>query len=457
MQKTERNGIIEGVIWRQLLAFFFPILLGTLFQQLYNTVDAVVVGRFAGKAALAAVGGSAAQILNLLVSFFVGLSSGATVIVSQYYGAQDGPNVSRSVHTAMWLALAAGAVMSVLGIALAPFLLRIMNTPADTMGDSVIYLRVIFGAMIPSMMFNVGSGVLRAVGDSRRPLYFLIAACLMNVGLDLLFVAVLGWSVPGVAIATAIAQTAAAALVTVSLCRAKDDTRLTLKGLKPDMELLRRTIQIGLPTGLQTVMYSISNMIITATINGFGTSTVAAWVTMGKVDSMYWLINNAFGVSVMTFAGQNYGARRLDRAEKSLFVCAGMSVAAAWLFSGTFMLLARPVYGIFTRDREVIDLAIGFMRWITPYYFIFVPIEMISGAMRGMGRTLAPTILTAVGICVFRVIWMFGVVPRFPEMRTITLSYPISWTLTTLAFLIYYPRARRKLGFTKWTFPWTKG
>ena len=456
MQNRSHNGIIEGVIWRQLLAFFFPIMLGTLFQQLYNTVDAVVVGRFAGKAALAAVGGSGAQILNLLVSFFVGLSSGATVIVSQFYGADDGPNISRAVHTAMWLALAAGAAMTVLGLAFAPWLLKIMNTPADTMADSVMYLRVVFAAMIPAMVFNVGSGVLRAVGNSRGPLYFLIAACLINVALDLMFVVVLRWSVMGVAVATAMAQTAAAALVLVSLCRARGDTRLTLRGLRPDGALLRRTVQIGLPTGLQTVMYSISNMIITATINGFGTTTVAAWVTLGKVDALYWMINNAFGVSVMTFAGQNYGARKLERAERSMFVCTGLSLAAAWLFSGVFMWLARPVYGIFTQDAGVIGNAVEMMRWITPWYFLFTPIEMISGALRGMGRTLVPTLLTAMGICIFRVIWMFVLVPKWPEMRTIVLSYPISWVITAIAFAFYYPHARRKLGFGSWTFPWTK-
>ena len=449
MQKR-RNDITEGVIWRQVLAFFFPIMLGTLFQQLYNTVDAVVVGRFAGKAALAAVGGSAAQILNLLVSFFVGLSSGATVIVSQYYGAQDGPNVSRSVHTAMWLALTAGAVMTALGLIFAPGLLKLMNTPEDTLGDSTLYMRVIFLSMIPAMIFNVGSGVLRAVGDSRWPLYFLIAACLINVALDLIFVAALNWSVFGVAVATAIAQSVAAILVLFTLIRAKDDTRLTLRGLKPERGFLIRTVQIGLPTGMQTVMYSISNMIITATINGFGTSTVAAWVTLGKVDGLYWMINNAFGVSVMTFAGQNYGAHKLDRAERTMFVCGGLSILAAWLFSGTLMLMAYPIFGIFSREREVLDIAVQMMWRITPFYFLFVPIEMISGALRGMGKTLMPTIITAVGICVFRVIWMFTVVPRWPSIHTITISYGISWLLTSAVFIFYYPRARRRLGFEKW-------
>jgi len=447
MQNTEKNQIIEGVIWRQLLAFFFPILLGTLFQQLYNTVDAVVVGRFAGKAALAAVGGSAAQILNLLIGFFVGLSSGATVIVSQFFGAEDRDGVSRAVHTALWLALAAGLAMTALGLAFAPTLLRWMNTPADTMADSARYLRIVFLSMVPAMVFNVGSGVLRAVGDSRRPLRFLMAACLVNVALDLLFVVAFHWSVTGVAIATSLAQLAAGALVWRHLCRTGDSYRLKPRAIRPDGALLRRTVQIGLPSGLQSVMYALSNMIITATINGFGTSTVAAWVTLGKVDGLFWMINGAFGVSIMTFAGQNYGARRLDRAEKSLFVCSGLALATAWAFSALFFLFARPVYSVFTRDAEVMTIALEMMRQITPWYFLFVPIEMISGALRGMGRTLVPTMITAFGICVYRVIWMFTVVPAWHVLRAITLSYPISWVMTGLAFLVYYPFARRKLGF----------
>ena len=447
MDRRARNTITEGVIWRGLLAFFFPIMLGTLFQQLYNTVDAVVVGRFAGKEALAAVGGSAAQILNLIIGFFVGLSSGATVIVSQFFGARDADGVSRSVHTAMWLSLATGLLMTALGLALAPWLLALMNTPEDTMAQSVVYLRLVFLSMVPAMIYNVGAGVLRAVGDSRRPLYYLMAACLVNVALDLLFVITLKWSVAGVAVATTLAQVVAAALVMRCLCRAQGDFRLNIRAIRPDMRLLMRTGQIGLPAGLQSVMYGLSNMIITTTINGFGTSTVAAWVTLGKVDGMYWMINGAFGVAVMTFTGQNYGAHRLDRAERSMFTGAALSCVTAWLFSAGFFLLARAIYGLFTTDPEVVEIALQMMRQITPWYFLFVPIEMISAALRGMGRTLVPTMITAVGICVYRVIWMFAVVPAWHEIRAITLSYPISWVITSAAFIAYYPFARRKLGF----------
>ena len=447
MNTQDRNGIIEGVIWKQLLSFFFPIMLGTLFQQLYNTVDAVVVGQFAGTGALAAVGGSAAQIINLLIGFFVGLASGATVIVSQFYGARDGEGVSRAVHTGMFLALAAGLLMTALGLILAPALLRLMNTPAETLEDSAAYLRIIFLSMAPSMVYNVGSGILRAVGDSRRPLYFLMAACLLNVALDLAFVALLGWSVRGVAIATTLAQTLSAALIWACLCRSRESYRLMPRRIRADGALLRATVRIGLPAGLQSVMYTLSNMTITATINSFGTSAVAAWVTLGKIDGMYWMINGAFGVAITTFAGQNYGAQKLERAERSLLVCTGLSIGAAWLFSAVFYAFARPIFGVFTREPAVIDIAVEMMRHITPWYFVFVPIEMISGALRGMGRTLVPTLITAAGICVFRVTWMFGVVPAWHEIRAITISYPISWALTSAAFILYYPSARRRLGF----------
>lgn len=298
MQRLDRqsNGITDGVIWKQLLKFFLPIMLGTFFQQLYNTVDAIVVGNFAGKEALAAVGGSASRILDLVIGFFTGLASGATVIVSQVYGAKDEQNVSRSVHTAMLLALGGGAIMTVIGLLISPTLLVWMKTPPDTMAQSRDYVDIVFMAMIPGMVYNVGSAILRAVGDSRRPLYFLIAACLTNIALDVLFVVVLPVDdVKGVAIATSLSQVVSAILVCASLMRTKECYRLELKKLRTNLKLLGQTIRIGLPTGLQSIMYAVSNIIITTSINTFETDAVAAWVTLSKVDAMNWMIVNAFG------------------------------------------------------------------------------------------------------------------------------------------------------------------
>ena len=442
MEKARRqaNGITEGVIWRQLLAFFFPIMLGTLFQQLYNTVDAVVVSRFVGTEALASVGGSAAQILNLLIGFFVGLSSGAAVIVSQFYGARDDAGVSRAVHTAMTLAIGAGLLMTAAGLLLAPVLLSWMNTPADTLNDSAAYMRIVFLGMVPSMLYNAGSGVLRAVGDSRRPLYFLIAACLTNVVLDLLFVAVLRWRVVGVAVATVSAQVISAVLTCRCLTRTRDCYRVEPGRLRPDRELLQRTLRIGLPAGMTSVMYALSNMIITATINSFGTDTVAAWVALGKVDGLFWMIDGAFGLALMTFVGQNYGARKPDRVRRGIVVCMWLALAAAFMFSTAFFSLARPIFGIFIREETVMAVALQMMRGITPFYFLFIPIEMLGSALRGMGTTLKPTIITACGICLFRVVWMLAVVPGWHTIPAITVSYPISWLLTSAAFIVFWLR-----------------
>ena len=447
MERIENttNTIVDGVIWKGLLKFFFPIMLGTLFQQLYNTVDAVVVGQFVGTQALAAVGGSSSQIVNLFIGFFVGLSSGATVIVSQYFGAREDKGVSRAVHTAMALAFIAGAVMTVVGLVFAPAMLEIMNTTEDTMADSTLYLRIVFLSMIPSMVYNVGSSILRAIGDSRSPLYFLAAACLVNVVLDLVFVLVFRMGVAGVAIATSIAQAVSAVLVFVALCRAKGSYRIIPREIRPERELLARTVRIGLPTGLQSVLYAVSNIIITTSINGFGTDTVAAWVAFGKVDALFWLILSAFGVAIMTFVGQNYGARKFDRVHKSLKVALAIAAVTSIVFSAVLLLVGQYVFRLFTNDQTVMDVAIYMMMCMVPGYVLYVPIELISGALRGMGDTLIPTVITAVGICALRVLWIFAVVPLWHDILAITISYPISWLLTSAAFILYYARVRRKL------------
>ncbi len=447
MERIENttNTIVDGVIWKGLLKFFFPIMLGTLFQQLYNTVDAVVVGQFVGTQALAAVGGSSSQIVNLFIGFFVGLSSGATVIVSQYFGAREDKGVSRAVHTAMALAFIAGAIMTVVGLVLAPAMLEIMNTTEDTFADSTLYLRIVFLSMIPSMVYNVGSSILRAIGDSRSPLYFLAAACLVNVVLDLAFVLIFHMGVAGVAIATSIAQAVSAVLVFVALCRAKGSYRIIPREIRPERELLARTVRIGLPTGLQSVLYAVSNIIITTSINGFGTDTVAAWVAFGKVDALFWLILSAFGVAIMTFVGQNYGARKFDRVHKSLKVALAIAAVTSIVYGAVLLLVGQYVFRLFTNDQTVMDVAIYMMMCMVPGYVLYVPIELISGALRGMGDTLIPTVITAVGICALRVLWIFAVVPLWHDILAITISYPISWLLTSAAFILYYARVRRKL------------
>lgn len=273
-ETVQYNGITEGVIWQQLLIFFFPILFGTFFQQLYNTADAMIVGKFVGKEALSAVGGTTGNLINLLVGFFVGLSSGAAVIVSQHYGARQDDQVRTSVHTSFCLALAGGVFLMIVGEACARVAVKAMGAPEEIMDYSVTYMRIYFLGVIPNLVYNMGAAILRAVGDSRRPLYYLIVCCFVNIGLDLLFVVVLKMEVAGAALATILSQLLSAALVMWTLMRTKESFRFELKHLKVDKPMLRKIIQIGFPAGLQSVLYSISNVVIQANINSFGTNVI---------------------------------------------------------------------------------------------------------------------------------------------------------------------------------------
>ena len=447
------NGITEGVIWKQLLYFFFPILLGTFFQQLYNTIDAVVVGNFVGTRALAAVGGSTATIINLLVGFFVGLSSGATVIISQYYGAGRARETSDAVHTGMALALVGGALFTVVGIVIAPWSLQAMNTPAEIMEDSLIYMRIYFGGLIFSMLYNIGSGILRAVGDSKRPLYFLIVCCLVNLVLDLLFVAVFHWGVMGAALATTISQAVSAVLVVVTLMRSATVYRLVLREMRFHLAILRDMLRIGFPAGMQSVMYSVSNIIVQASINGFGTDAVAAWTAFGKIDGIFWMIMGAFGVSITTFAGQNFGAQKYDRMRKSVRVCLLMAFSTAVIMSVVVLLFGGWIMRLFTQEDPVIEFGLRMIRTVSPFYFTYVCIEVLAGAARGAGDALAPMIMTCVGVCLLRVVWIWVVVPVSHSIEMVVVSYPLAWGLTSIMFIIYYlqggwlRRRIRKAGF----------
>ena len=438
------NRMITGVIWKQILFFFFPIMLGSLFQQLYNTVDAIVVGQFVGKNALAAVGGSASNILNLLIGFFTGLSSGATVIISQYYGANDRDGVTRALHTAILFSIVGGGALTVLGLLGTDAMLRLMDTPADTMEESALYLRIMFLGMIPNMVYNVGSAILRAMGDSKRPLYFLVVACLSNVLLDIVSVLLFKMGVEGVALASILAQTISAVMVMLSLASPGRACRFVFKKMRFEGDILARTIKIGLPAGVQSIMYSLSNTLLTATINSFGTDTVAAWVVLGKVDGITWMMLGALGIASMTFVGQNFGAGRLDRVQKSLKICLGMGALITIGIGAGLLLFGAPLFSLFSKDAPVIELSMRLLWYFAPFYWLFVPIEIISGTLRGLGDTLIPTVITAVGICVFRVIWVLAAVPAYNSVFTVSISYPVSWLVTSIAFAIYHLIVRRK-------------
>ncbi len=430
--------ITEGVIWQQLLLFFFPILFGTFFQQLYNTADAIIVGRFLGKEALSAVGGGTGTVVNLLIGFFTGLSSGGTVIISQFYGAKQSRDVNRAVHTTIALSIAGGLVITVLGYFYAPWMLKLLGTPDEILTLAVSYTRIFFLGILPTIIYNMGAAILRAVGDSRRPFYFLIAGTIINIILDFLFIAVFKWGVEGAAFATIASQLITMILVCGALMRSRDCYRLVLKEIRFDATILKRIIQLGIPTGLQSIMYTVSNLIIQANVNAFGTNTIAAWAAWGKIDSIFWMTINSFGIAITTFAGQNFGAKKLDRVRKGTKQCFAIAGAATVLLVGVFKLFGKFFYTLFTTDDIVIEEGLKILDFLAPMFITYIGIEIFSGTLRGCGKTLVPTLFTCGGVCILRIVWLSVAVPLRPEFSTVCASYPISWTLTTILFLVYY-------------------
>ena len=436
--ESRGTSLTEGVIWKQLLKFFFPILLGTLFQQLYNTIDAIIVGNFVGSHALAAVGGSPSQILNLLIGFFVGLASGAMVIISHYFGAGDRKALSDTVHTAVAFCLITGAALSVFGYFLSPWMLRAVKTPADILADSASYLRTFFIGIIPLMLFNVGSGILRAVGDSKRPLYYLIVCCILNIILDIVFVTVLRLGVLGVAWATVLSLTVSAGLVIWSLYTTSEPYQLRFRRIRLHRYVLSRVLYIGVPAGLESVLYSVSNLIIQIQVNGLGSSMVAAWTATGKWDGIFWSVSNSFGIAISAFVGQAFGAKKYDRMRQSTRTCLYIALATSAVLSA--LLLGFGKYGlrIFTSDAQVIDLAVEIIGYFIPYYVLWTFIEILANSLRGAGDSVRPMIISLIGICGFRLLWCGLVVPAHYNIMMISICYPISWALTAVAFLLYY-------------------
>lgn len=436
METRERQQITEGVIWKQLLIFFFPILMGTFFQQMYNTVDTIIVGRLVGTEALAAVGATG-PLVSMVNGFFIGVSSGATVVLSQAYGAGDRKGVSDSIHTGVALSLVLGVMLTAIGICLGGRVMGWMGTPENCMADATTYLRIYFAGSIGTVVYNMGAGILRAMGDSKRPMLFLMVTCILNVVLDLLFVAVLHMGVAGAALATVLSQMISAVLPIVVLLRQKED-RLELRKLRIERSLLGRILRIGIPAGLQFVTFDFSNILIQSGINSFGDITMAAWTAHGKTDALTWMVTGAFGVSITTFVGQNFGAQKYSRIRKGTWTCLAMGVVMVAALDALLLAFRTPILGIYTDNPEVIAVGSMVMLSIMPYEFLFMPIEVFAGTMRGVGNSLMPTLITGSCVCLFRVVWLMTAVRHWHSLKTLTLSYPLSWALAAAVFLAVY-------------------
>lgn len=429
--------IVHGPLWRRMVAFVLPVMAGTLFQQLYYYVDAMVVGHVVGATALGAVD-STQPVLGLFVDFFVGLCTGATVVISQYWGAQDHERLRRAVHTALAFALVAGLAITVVCLPLAEPLLHLMNTPPENMGYALSFIRVQLLGIVFMMVYNMGASILRAVGDSRRPFYFLVVCSAVNIVLELLFVAGFGWGVAGAAWATLLAIAVSAVLVVRALCTTDAPYRIDLRQVCFDGPMLRKVVGIGFPTGIQMSTFSISNTIIQTSVNECGAAVVSAFAVCGKCSMIMWLVLDAFALASTTFVGQCYGAGEIARAKRSPWVAMAMCLAVCVPLGVAILAFSPWIAGLFTDDASLLPNIQSFLWLMVPGFYGFVVAQILTGAIRGTGETLKPMLIVLFGVCVLRVVWICTVVAALPGPQTVVAAYPVSWWLTGLVSLAYY-------------------
>lgn len=427
----------EGAIWKNILLFALPLMLGNIFQQLYNTVDSIVVGNFVGKEALAAVG-TTDSIINTFIGFFSGLATGSGIIISQYFGEKNEKGVHDAVHTTIALTFLMSLICTVCAILLVPAFLHMMGTPKDVFNQSAVYLRIYFAGSMGLLFYNMGAGILRAVGDSRRPLYFLIFSALLNIGLDLFFVAYLGLGVAGVACATIISQGASAILIMAALSRETESYRVIWRKVRINPVMTRKIFQIGLPSALQMAVTSFSNVFVQSYINHFGSAAMAGWSSYGKIDKFCLLPIQSISMGVTTFVGQNLGARKLDRVKRStrvgLMICFGIAlviIIPVWLAAGSLVRL-------FNQSPDVLSYGTLFVRLEMPFYFALCINQIYAGTLRGVGNTKAPMVIMMSCFIVFRQVYLFSVSHITESIIWVALGYPFGWILCSLCLVLYF-------------------
>lgn len=434
--------MLNGPVMPKLLTFAVPLILSSVLQLTFNAADVIVVGKFEGDAALAAVGAPGA-LINLLVNLFLGLSVGANVVVAHYHGAGDFRQSAEGVHTAMLLSVLGGVGVGLVGFFLSGTFLSWMNTPDDVLPLATAYMRIYFLGMPANMIYNFGAAVLRAVGDTRRPLTYLTVAGVVNVLLNILFVAAFGMGVRGVALATITAQVISAALVTLCLMRSDGDIHLDPKQLRLTPGKVVEITKIGLPAGLQGICFSFSNVIIQATVNSFGTIATAGNTAASNIEGYIYVSMNAIHQAAITFTSQNVGAYRYDRIGRvtraSLLAVTGIGLGLGMLL----MLFMNFFFGIYTDDPAVMAAAAVRSRVIAPTYFLCGMMDAMVGVLRGMGSSVAPMIVSVMGACVFRLLWIAFIYPFNPTLNMLYLSYPISWTITFAVHMVCYGWLKR--------------
>ncbi len=437
----------NGPLFSKIMVFSLPLMLSGVLQLLFNAADIVVVGRFAGSEALAAVG-STSSLINLLVNVFMGLSIGANVMVARYYGAGKQQELDDMIHTAVLTSVVSGVVLVFIGVIFARPALTLMGTPDDVINHSVLYMRIYFAGMPVMMLYNFGSAILRAIGDTKRPLYYLLFAGVINVVLNLIFVVFFHMGVAGVALATVLSQVVSAGLVVRCLILNDGSVRLDLKKLRIHKDKLFKMIQIGVPAGLQGSMFSISNVLIQSSVNSFGSIAMAGNTAGQNLEGFAYTAMNALHQSAVSFAGQNYGAQKYKRIGRIAWICQGSVFVVGFVISMGIYIFSPWLLQLYSTDPEVIQYGMNRLAVICTTYFMCGMMDVMVGILRGMGYSIAPMIVSLTGVCLFRVVWIYTIFAQFRSLQVLYISYPVTWTITFLVqlimFLVIYRKLRRK-------------
>ena len=444
MKKSYEIDMCDGPLLSKILLFSVPLMMSGILQLLFNAADIIVVGRFAGSSALAAVG-STSSLINLLINVFVGLSVGVNVLVAKYYGGQREKDMSETVHTAVLTSLLSGLFLVILGGIAARPLLHLMGTPDDVLDQAVLYMRIYFLGMPVLMVYNFGAAILRAIGDTRRPLYFLFMAGVVNVALNLFFVIGLGMGVDGVGWATVISEHVSALLVLKSLMEAPGALKLNLKELRIHPKKLKRIVKIGLPAGMQGAIFSISNVLIQSSVNSFGSIAMAGNIASANIEGFVYTAMNAVYQTNLSFTSQNLGGRKYSRINRIMYICLAVVTVVGITLGITAVLAGDLLLGIYSSDAQVLRYGMLRLEIICGTYFLCGIMDCMVGSLRGLGYSVIPMFVSLTGACGFRVLWVFTVFAAYRSLDVLYLSYPVSWAITAIAHMITFRKIRRKI------------
>lgn len=438
LAKNNKNTLLmtQGNIWKLLITFSIPLIIGNLLQQMYNTADSIIVGNFVGSNGLAAVGAGTA-LINLIIAFAQGAAVGAGVVVSQYIGADKKDKIKISVHTSICISIILGLILSLLGIFASPSLLIMMKTPKVVLKSSILYLQIYCGGLIFNVIYNMATGILNAAGNSKKPLVYLAIASFTNIILDLLFIKIFKLGVMGAAIATDISQAISCILAIGYLLKVKSDYKLYIKDLKINKETAVKIIKIGLPTAIQNMVISFSNVLVQSSVNAYGATAMAGYAAYLKIDGFNILPVLSISMAVTTFTGQNVGANRLDRVKKGMYSSLIMVFVYTAFIGAVLLIFSHQVLGLFTHSAHVITYGQLVMKYFCPYYFLLGILNVLAGTVRGAGKGIPPMIILLFSMCIFRILWIKIALPFYSSIDGVFILYPISWLVGAILMILY--------------------